>query len=886
MNIRKFIVLFLVLLIGIGFSQEIQGNLVEIKIVGDSDNATIIKALIKSRKGDNVADVNLESERNLVLSVGLFKKVVVSLEKQDVGPILVIEVEPNPKIGSAAVVGSSLLNESQLEEFLRRNLIEVGATLNTTRTDELIQSITTLYRQRGYPFNVEVHLSVTPSDIDTADGEELVDVVYTIDEAAKLDNLEVESCTVLENEKISSIFRPLLDNKKFNFDLYTASVSEVAKQYYKAGYRGSGIDNAGKTSLIDGNLKLVCRELRISSIDSSAIAVDSDELSLAVGDLFNYDLLLADAKKFSNELNQNINFSSPIIIGDTVRLRFVAGPPEQAGKIEKIEIVGNTVIPTEDLIAAFDLKEGDNFSSAIATEDLTKIFDIYDAQGYIVVRRPQFNYLDGVYTQKITEIKIAGYEVNFDKEEPKSEEFLLTRYLPEVGSVFNRNSFTRGVQNSLRLGAFEFLGQPEFRQTAVDEVIVVIQLKERSTAVFSPGLAYTIGSGATTAETGFEASASYEDTNFLGRGHTMGGQLAAKTSDIGFLLGGSINYSIPWLYIDALDFKETPTRISFSLFSNFNANQAMSAKDGTKICLDPDKRENNDCSDDTKVLIGDYTQRDTGFGIGLGRRVAPFTTVGVSARFSYNDYILEPGEKCKLDADGKLTNAANCALPENESLEFLPQDGFASSIGSSITYDDRDNPNFPRNGVHADASIALGFGNDYRNSVTKAVQSYTYVPVEFGVRTYFQISEEDPNHVFAVRFTAGHQFGGDYPSDKYFSVSGSSGVVGSRLLRGFTRQDINPSQSYVISTAEYRYDFGLDTLATETVIGFVYLDLGWASHLPGYTPYSTPFLAGAGLGIQLNLGFSGIALPPVRLDYSFSEKNPSGVFGFRFGPVF
>lgn len=886
MNIRRFVTLFLVLIVGIGFSQEISGKLAEIKIVGDNDNATIIKALIRSRKGDDVESIDLESERNLVLSVGLFKKVVVSLEKQDLGPILVIEVEPNPKIGSASVVGSSLLSESQLEEFLRRNLIEVGATLNTTRTDELIRSIVSLYRQRGYPFDVEVHLAVTPSDLTEVDGQELVDVVYTINEAARLNNIELESCTVLEDGKIESVFRPLVDNKKFNFDLYTKAVGEIEKQYAEAGYRRSGIDNTGKTALTDGSLKLACRELRISSIDSSAIGIDSDKLSLQVGDLFNYNLLLADAKKFSNELNQDVNFASPIIIGDTVRLRFLAGPPEQAGKIEKIEIVGNTVIPSEDLIAALDLQKGDNFSSAIAAEDLTKLFEIYDEQGYIVVRQPQFNYLDGVYTQKLTEIKIAGYEVDFVKENPKSEEFLLIRYLPEIGSVFNRNSFSRGVQNALRLGAFEFLGQPEFRQTSIDEVIVVIQLKERSTAIFSPGLSYTIGSGATTVETGFEATASYKDTNFIGRGHTFGAQLAAKTSDIGFLLGGDLSYSIPWLYIDGLDFKETPTRISFSIFSNFNANQAMSAKDGTKICLDPDKREKNDCNDDTKVLIGDYTERDTGFGVGLGRRVAPYTTVGISTRFSYNDYILEPGEKCKLDTEGKLTNAANCALPRNESLEFLPQDGFASSIGTSITYDDRDNPNFPRTGVHADASISLGFGNDYRNKTTKIIQAYTYVPVEFGVRTYFQLSEENPNHVFAVRFTGGHQFGGDYPSDRYFSISGSSGVVGSRLLRGFTRQDLNPSQSYAISTVEYRYDFGLDTVATDTVIGFVYVDLGWVSHMPGYTDYNTPFVAGAGLGIQLNLGFSGIALPPVRLDYSFSDRNPSGVFGFRFGPVF
>ncbi|HHO54828.1 MAG TPA: hypothetical protein ENK21_00405, partial [Trueperaceae bacterium] len=654
MRIKKTIIIIILIMIGIGIGQEIKGELADIRIIGDKDNATIIKALIKSRKGDDVANIDLESERNLVLSVGLFKKVVVSLEKQDAGPILVIEVEANPKIKSARVEGSSLLNEAQTEEFLRRNLIEVGATLNTSRADSLIQNIVTLYRQRGYPFDVEVHLTVTASDITTAEGKDLVDVVYTINEAAKLDSVSAESCSVLDNQEIESKFRPLVDNKKFNFEIYRTAVEDVAKQYYEAGYRGSGIDTTGKTSLNDGNLELVCRELRVSSIDGSAIGVEEDQLSLKVGDLFNYDLLLADAKKFSNELNKDVNFAQPIIIGDTVRLRFLAGPPETAGKIESIEIIGNTVIPSEELIAALDLKVGDNFSSAIASEDFTKLYDIYNSAGYIVARQAQYNYLDGVYSQKISEIKIAGYEIHFDQENPKSEDFLLTRYLPEVGSVFNRNSFTRGVQNALRLGAFEFLGQPEFKPSSdnPEEVVISISLKEKYSIVIQPSFAYVISSGSAKLGSGIEGGINFSDTNFLGRAHDLGVDFNLKTSDIGLLFGGGINYSIPWLYIDALDFKETPTRISFSLFSNFNANQAMSSKDGTKICLDPEKRKDNSCDDDTKVLIGDYTQRETGFGVGFGRQVAPFTTVGVSARLSYNNYILEPGEQCKLDAQG------------------------------------------------------------------------------------------------------------------------------------------------------------------------------------------------------------------------------------------
>jgi outer membrane protein insertion porin family len=115
---------------------------------------------------------------------------------------------------------------------------------------------------------------------------------------------------------------------------------------------------------------------------------------------------------------------------------------------------------------------------------------------------------------------------------------------------------------------------------------------------------------------------------------------------------------------------------------------------------------------------------------------------------------------------------------------------------------------------------------------------------------------------------------------------GDNSQSNDRLIRGFQGDDINLSKTYGIGTVEYRYDFGFDTFATETIIALVYTDVAWASSMPGFDDYSTPIIAGAGLGVQLNLNIAGVGLPAIRLDYSFSERNPSGVFRFRFGPVF
>jgi outer membrane protein insertion porin family len=191
--------------------------------------------------------------------------------------------------------------------------------------------------------------------------------------------------------------------------------------------------------------------------------------------------------------------------------------------------------------------------------------------------------------------------------------------------------------------------------------------------------------------------------------------------------------------------------------------------------------------------------------------------------------------------------------------------------------------------VSADASVGLGVGNDYRNPETDAQASYAYVPLEFGVRTYVQLQDifpevQNPNHVFAFKVNFGHQFGGAYPRNRYFTVGDSQ--LNDRLIRGFDSDDTNLSKTYGIGTLEYRYDFGFDSFATETIIGLVFTDVGWVSSMPGFDEYRTPIIAGAGLGVQLNLNIAGIGLPAIRLDYSFSERNPAGIFRFRIGPVF
>ena len=863
---------------------SVSGPLQEIRITGATDNEDLIRTFLVARPGVPAEQIDLETERNLVYSIGDFSAVTVSLEDRGSGPILFVNVVENPRIGEVAIEGVTVADPDRLKQLVTEaHLLEPGNLFNTDRAQDAVATLQRVYRQNGFPFDVPVTLDVAPlPDAEVVEGEEPpVALTYTVSEDAPLTDVVFEGNTVLDEDTLEGLFRPLERARAFNIQAYLAAVEEVNQRYENSGYRDSGV-NTDATRLEDGILTVGVRELHVGSYDTTAIGVAPSEFTLQPGDLYNYDTLLEDIQRLAQGRTTDIAIQQPPLIlssGD-VRITFRTGPPETAGPIDAVQIEGNTVVPTEALLGVLKLEEGDTFTSTLAAEDFASIVQLYTDRGYVVAMNPNFNYLDGVYVQRITELKIAGYKVVFENESHRTQDFVVTRNLPAIGSVVNYNDIDNGLRNLARSGAVQPLGRPLEPGENPDEVVVNIVVRELRTGNFQPGLQYDTLKG-------FSAAVSFGDTNFLGRAHTFNAEATAQTSDVGFQVGASVSYAIPWLYIDLLDFKEVPTSLSGSLFSTVETNKSLTQNGQIKVCLDPDERVNNSCDLSERVFVGEYTRRDSGLGFSVGRRILPDTTLRVAARGTYSAYLLEPAGDCTLTEEGKLPSS--CTLPTDQARANLPQSGLSASVDATVTFDNRDSFDFPRRGVAAVGSVGVGFGNDYRNPATNVQQGYTYFPLEFGVKSYLALSDlfpavTDTGHVFAAKLNVGYQFGGDYPVDKYFRVGQTLGE--GTLIRGYSKEDFNPSQAYAIGTVEYRYDFGLSTVATQTVIGVVFVDVGYASSVPGFDNFSAPIFAGAGVGVQVNLGFTALGFFPLRFDYGFSQRHPSGVFSFRVGPVF
>lgn len=860
------------------------GRLVEVRVEGTSTYADIVKTIITARVGTAVDTIDLEAERNRVYSLGTFESVTVEVELGTGGATLVVRVTENPRIGEIEFDGVAALAASDLLDALRStNLLEAGRVYNTTRAEEAKATVRQAYRSAGFPFDVGVDLDVMPAP-DLAESVDAVPVrlIYTVDESAKIDDVAFEGNTVLSDDDLSAIFAGVERAEAFEPQLYGQTLQAVATRYALLGYRGSGVD-AAATQLVDGTLTVRIRELTIASIDTTALGVDPSELELQPGDLFNYDTLLADVKRLARGRSSDIQLQAGVSASGGVRVTFTVGAPETAGPVDDVRIEGNSVLDDATLIESLRLQVGDTFTSAVAQEDFGAIVRAYQDRGYRIVTRPDFSYDDGVYVQRITELKVQGYELRYDGEPGSTRDSVVTRYLPRPGEVLNDERIVGGLREVAQLGVVDVVSYGLEATEAQDEVRVVVVLRKRQTGELRPAAQYAT-------DTGFSASVGYQEKNFLGLAHAIGAQAEVLSTDVGVMIGGRVSYDIPWLYLDALDLQEVPTSISGSLFSVVANNRPMSAGGSTTVLYPgpgiQDVPENY-------VRVGEYTSRSTGLGFTVARPIAPNTRLAIAANGAYTEYKLEPPSQACVFENGTITNGNTCSLPYDEAAPYLPISGLSAFVNARVDYDQRDDANFPSTGIAAYGTIGVGFGNDTLdpadpNGVQRA--TYVYEQVTGGVRTYAALADllpdevTDPNHVFAVRLDVGHQFGGFYPASKRFVV-GRTNDVGPQI-RGYTREDFNLSRTYVTSSLEYRYDFQLSTAATQTVIGIAFVDLGWASGVPGWTEYDAPPFASAGVGVQVNLGFGGVLLPAVRLDYAFSERHRAGVFGFRIGPVF
>ncbi len=857
------------------------GSIDEIIVTGTDDDTIkgLVKVTIDISVGDPVENVKAEDIQNQLLALGFFKTVKVTLEVRDSRNVVVIAVESNPVIGEVIFTGNAIVPSNQLIEFLDKNFnIGVGVTVNESKLKEAAAAVAQAYRQ-VLPFEPEVKIELGA----IKDGKQTV--TFNVTESASIKSVEVVGATLVPEADIKALYKSMVDGGAFKADVYQSAAQAVRAKYIALGYRYSG-PSFELSKLVDGVLTIRIIEYKIAAVDATALGVNPDELSLKTGDFFNYDTLLKEVGRLAKGRDKQIGVKIEPAGEDTLIVTLTL-EDAAAGPITSINIQGNTAVPSSVLLARFKQKVGDTYNPKLAEEDFTAINDAYQEAGYGIVPEPKFGFSDGIYTLIIQEQKLIGYEINW-RGYHRTDDRVITRELPKAGGLFNITALRASFGRIQQLGLLKDLqvGVKIPDPSKPYEIILTLGLEEGSSGNIVPGITYSTLDG-------FAGQLSVTEQNLWGQNHRINLGIQGGPNNAGQSFSGGLSYTIPWLDIDFLDFRETRTEVTFSISTSVSA--------GNPITKYP-------VADKDKNSPRLFSARSTGFGFSVSRPIGENFSVRVSFDFSYQSNYLETDNTKMLNAtnpssppyqpDQTCDRVAdpNCVDPAVAALKTYEPDNLTVFTQVAGQFSTKNRQDFPTQGVLVTGAVGYGFGTEGIGSSSEKPLSWAQTTV--GFRTYlgfgwdqngnFDIGD-DRKFALAFRFNTGF-IAGDAPTTRLFRIGGSSQLE-DYTLRGYDFNDLR-GQLFYTGSLELRYDFGLQTSFTYGLLGIAFLDFGnaWGGG-PGVevrasrngVAISEGLQFGFGLGVQINLGFGSFQLPAIRLDYAFSPWNPGGKFHFRLG---
>ena len=209
--------------------------------------------------------------------------------------------------------------------------------------------------------------------------------------------------------------------------------------------------------------------------------------------------------------------------GDGVKVTFLV---QENPKVGEIKFVGNTVYSEDKLKSAIFTQPGMIFNRTFFRNDLQRIKEKYQEDGYVMANVKDVKIDGDVITVEIIEPKISEIVIQGNKITKKK---IIERYLKiKVGELFNANKLRLTLNRLQGLGYFSDVNVNFEPGENPDDVIIVLTVEEARTGKLGFNVAYGTQSG-------FGGGMSYENFNIGGAGLKL---------SVGFELGDREEY---WL---------------------------------------------------------------------------------------------------------------------------------------------------------------------------------------------------------------------------------------------------------------------------------------------------------------------------------------------------
>ncbi len=386
---------------------------------------------VQTKIGDPLSPAALRDDVRSIFGLGFFDDVQVRTEEFEGGVRVIFAVVERPLLREVSFEGNAELTTDELRE---KATIRVGVLYNPVEVQKSEEAIRQKYEDEGF-FGVQI----TPRTERTPEGD--LRVVFRIEEGPKLhiDRIIIEGNSALT----AGLIKDAMSTKERLYWIFPFST--VQRKVFD--------DD------VDRILQLYADHGYIQArVESTEIVPD-----------------LARKKV-------------------TLRVRVVEGPQFRTGTIA---ITGNEILTTEEVRKLVSLKEGGVFSRGALRNSVRAIVDRYSELGRAraEVDPRTANDLANLKVDVSIPIVEGGpvyvERINIAGNTKTSEKVLRRELRVTEGELFTFQKLVRSRQRLFNLGYFEEVNVNTELGSTPDKIVVNVDVKERSTGIFSIGAGYS-----------------------------------------------------------------------------------------------------------------------------------------------------------------------------------------------------------------------------------------------------------------------------------------------------------------------------------------------------------------------------------------------------------
>jgi outer membrane protein insertion porin family len=437
-----------------------------------------ILAAIESQKGMMFDPEALNKDLRSVYGMGFFEDVQIDVEDGPGGKIVTFKVSEKPSIGKITFEGNKKIDQEDLEEVVG---IKKYAILNRTAIKDSIERLRDHYHQEGY-HNVEI-------------GERI----------EELPNNEVAlTYQITEGDKVFIKKIQFIGNVNFD-DGDLEDIMDIGEKWFLSFLTDSGQLDRKKL------------ESDISKIKSF---------------YHNNGYIKAQVGEPDISYHKDEGFIITITINE--------GPQYT---IRKVSLEGDLIKEADELYKALKITEEKVYNREVIRSDTLKLSEIFANEGYAFADIfPQIKEDDREHTVDITYRISKGKKVKFERIEitgnDRTRDKVIRRELEVVeGGYFSAQKLQRSAQNLHRLGFFEDVQVNTKKGSSGDDMILDINVKERSTGMISLGVGYSSVENAM-------GILQVSETNLFGRGQLLSARVSVSSKATRY----TVSFTEPWLF--------------------------------------------------------------------------------------------------------------------------------------------------------------------------------------------------------------------------------------------------------------------------------------------------------------------------------------------------